>query len=136
MKKIYYMLLLAVLAVTMTSCDGWNSPYRIDSIVGSWESYYGYNGQYEYDILGQDVVRYDFYANHTGRYTFYDRWYGLSYVDFDWETYSDRLIIRYDDGDSDYLQKIRFCLLVYPILCCLPCVSASCPLHNLTARGV
>jgi len=103
MKKIYYMLLLAVIAVTISSCDGWNSPYRIDSIVGSWESYYGYNGRYEYDILGQDVVRYDFYANHMGRYTYYDRWYGLRYVDFDWETYGDRLIIRYDDGDSDYL---------------------------------
>ena len=103
MKKIYYMLLLAVLAVTMVSCDGWDSPYRVESIVGSWESYYGYNGVYEYDILGRDVVRYDFYANYTGRYTYYDTWYGLCYVDFDWETYSDRLIIRYYDGDSDYL---------------------------------
>ena len=85
------------------SCDGWDSPYRVESIVGSWESYYGYNGVYEYDILGRDVVRYDFYANYTGRYTYYDTWYGLCYVDFDWETYSDRLIIRYYDGDSDYL---------------------------------
>lgn len=104
MKKIYYMLLLAVLAVTMVSCDGWESPYRVGrSIVGSWESYYGYNGVYEYDILGRDIVRYDFYANYTGRYTYYDTWYGLCYVDFDWETYNDRLIIRYYDGDSDYL---------------------------------
>ena len=103
MKKIYNMLLLAVLAVTMVSCDGWDSPYRVESIVGSWESYYGCQGNYEYDIIGYDRVRYDFYASHTGRYTFYDRFYRLTYVDFDWETYGDRLIIRYYDGDSDYL---------------------------------
>lgn len=103
MKKIYNMLLLAVLTMVVTSCDGWDSPYRIDDIVGSWESYYGCSGGYEYDILGYDVVRYDFYANNTGRYTYYDRYYGLSYVDFDWETYGDRLYIRYYDGDTEFL---------------------------------
>ena len=103
MKKIYNMLLLAVLAVTMVSCDGWDSPYRVDSIVGSWESYYGCQGNYEYDIMGYDQVRYDFYANGTGRYTSYDTFYYLRYVDFDWDSYGDRLIIRYYDGDSDYL---------------------------------
>lgn len=103
MKKIYYMLLLAVISVTVVSCDGWDSPYYVESIVGSWESYYGCQGNYEYDIMGFDRVRYDFYANHTGRYTYYDMYYGLSYVDFDWNTYGERLVIRYYDGDSDYL---------------------------------
>ncbi len=102
MKKLYYIMLLAVMSFAMTSCDGWDSPYYVDDIVGSWESYYGHDGYREYDIMGYDVVRYDFYANHTGRYTYYS-YYGLSYVDFDWETYGNRLYIRYDGGDSEYL---------------------------------
>lgn len=102
MKKIYYLLTLAALSLGLTSCDGWDSPYYVDDIVGSWEAYYGYDGYYEYDILGADVVRYDFYSNRTGRYTYYS-YYGLSYVDFDWETYGDRLYIRYYDGDFEHL---------------------------------
>lgn len=102
MKKIYYLLLLALVSVTVSSCHDWDSPYYVDDIVGSWESYYGYDGRYEYDIQGYDVVRYDFYGNHTGRYTYYSI-RGLSYVDFVWETYDYRLIIRYDDGDVEYL---------------------------------
>lgn len=102
MKKIYYMMLMAMMSVAMVSCDGWDSPYYVDDIVGSWESYYGSNGYYDYDIYGYDVVRYDFYANHTGRYTYYS-YYGLSYVDFDWDTYGNRLSIRYYDGDYEYL---------------------------------
>lgn len=102
MKKIYYMMLMTMMSVAMVSCDGWDSPYYVDDIVGSWESYYGSNGYYEYDIYGSDVVRYDFYANHTGRYTYYS-YYGLSYVDFDWDTYGNRLSIRYYDGDYEYL---------------------------------
>ena len=102
MKKIYYMMLLALMTVTITSCNGWDSPYYVDDIVGGWVSYYGHDGYGEYDILGRDVVRYDFYSNYTGRYTYYS-YYGLSYVDFDWDTYGDRLIIHYYDGDSEYL---------------------------------
>lgn len=105
MKKIYYMLLLAVISMTVVSCNDWDSPYPTDrlAIVGSWESYYGCQGNYEYDIMGYDRVRYDFFANYTGRYTYYDRYYGLSYVDFDWDAYGNTLIIRYYDGDNDYL---------------------------------
>jgi len=104
MKKIYNLLLFAVLVLVTTSCNHeWDSPYYVDDIVGSWESYYGCQGNYEYDIVGYDRVRYDFYANHTGRYTYYDRYYGLSYVDFDWQSYGDQLVIRYYDGDSDFL---------------------------------
>ena len=104
MKKIYYLMLLALVSMTMTmtSCHDWDSPYYYDDIVGSWVSYYGHDGYGEYDILGYDVVRYDFYSNHTGRYTYYS-YYGLSYVDLDWDTYRDRLVIYYYDGDSDYL---------------------------------
>jgi len=102
MKKIYYMLLLAVLSMTMFSCSNWDSPYYVDDIVGSWVSEYGHDYYGEYDILGYDVVRYDFYSNYTGRYTFYSA-YGLSYVDFDWDTRGDRLFIRYYDGDFEDL---------------------------------
>ena len=105
MKKIYYMLLLAVIAVTVVSCDGWDSPYGWDnrSLIGSWESYYGCEGNYVYNIVGYDQVRYDFYANHTGRWTYFDYYNRLSYVDFDWDAYGSSLIIRYYDGDVDYL---------------------------------
>ena len=48
------------------------------------------------------MTRYDFYRDYTGRYTYYS-YYGLDYVDFDWYTSGDRLIIHYYDGDSDYL---------------------------------
>jgi len=104
MKKIYFymMLMLASLAVTMSSCGGWDSPYYVDDIVGNWVSYYGHDSYGEYDIMGRDVVSYTFYSNYTGRYTYYS-YYGLSYVDFDWYTSGDRLIIHYYDGDSDYL---------------------------------
>lgn len=102
MKKFYYIMLLAVMSMAMNSCDGWDSPYYVDDIVGSWESYFGSNGYSEYDIVGYDVVYYDFYANHTGRYTYYSR-YGLTFVDFNWETRGDRLFIDYYDGDSEYL---------------------------------
>ena len=102
MKKIYNMLLLAVLSMTMFSCSDWDSPFYVEDIVGSWLSYYGHDGYGEYDILGYDQVRFDFYSNYTGRYTYYS-YYGLSYVDFDWSTHGNRLIIRYYDGDSEYL---------------------------------
>lgn len=104
MKKIYYLLLVTLVAVTATSCRDrdWDSPYYIDDIVGSWESVYGYDGYTEYDILGYDVVRYDFYYNGTGRYSYYSH-HNLYYYDFKWDTYSDKLYIRYSDGDVEYL---------------------------------
>lgn len=102
MKKIYNMMMLALMSMTLFSCSNWDSPYYVDDIVGSWVSYYGCDGYGEYDILGYDVVRYDFYSNYTGRYTYYSA-YGLSYVDFDWDTRGDRLFIRYYDGDFENL---------------------------------
>jgi hypothetical protein len=102
MKKIYNMLLLAVLSMTMFSCSDWDSPYYIEDIVGSWLSYYGHDGYGEYDILGYDQVRFDFYSNYTGRYTYYS-YYGLRDLYFDWNTYGDRLVIHYEDGTSEYL---------------------------------
>ena len=102
MKKIYYFLMLAALSLGMTSCDGWDSPYYVEDIVGSWVSEYGSDGYGTYDIWGYDVVRYDFYRNHTGRYTYYSA-YGMAYVDFDWETRGNRLFISYYDGDYENL---------------------------------
>lgn len=102
MKKIYNMLLLAALSMTMFSCSNWDSPYYVDDIVGSWISYYGCDSYGEYDILGYDQVRFDFYRDYTGRFTYYD-YYGMYYIDFDWNTYGDRLVIHYYDGRSEYL---------------------------------
>ena len=93
MKKLYYMMLLALVSLTMTSCHDWDSPYYVEDIVGSWVSYYGQDGYGTYDIVGYDVVRYDFYSNYTGRYTYYG-YYGLDYYDFYWDTHGDRLIIH------------------------------------------
>ena len=102
MKKLYYMLLFAVISMTMVSCDEWDSPYYVDDIVGSWESYYGYDGYGEYDIRGYDVVRYDFYSDHTGRFTYYS-YMGLTYIDFDWDTSGHRLKIWYTNGKYEDL---------------------------------
>ncbi len=102
MKKLYYMLLLAVMSLTVVSCDGWESPYYTDDIVGSWESYYGFDGYRDYDLWGYDVVRYDFYANYTGRYTYYSQT-RLYFIDFQWETRGNRLYIWYADNDYDEL---------------------------------
>ena len=109
MKKFYYMLLLALVSmmVTMTSCHDWDSPYYVEDIVGTWVSEYGHDYYGEYDILGYDVVSYEFYGNHTGRYTYYSTYgYGMprtEFVYFDWETRGNRLYINYSDGDWDYL---------------------------------
>ncbi len=104
MKKIYYTMLIALVSMTMamTSCRDWDSPYYLEDIVGSWVSYYGRDYMGDYDLVGYDVVRYDFYRDHTGRYTYYS-YYGLDYVDFEWNTSGDRLFIYYYDGTSDYL---------------------------------
>ena len=102
MKKIYFIALIASLSLAMTSCSDWDSPYYVDDIVGTWVSEYGSDGYGDYSIMGFDVVRYDFYYDFTGRYTYYSA-YGLSYVDFDWETHGDRLYIRYYDGDYENL---------------------------------
>lgn len=96
------MLLFAVISMTMVSCDEWDSPYYVDDIVGSWESYYGYDGYGEYDIRGYDVVRYDFYSDHTGRFTYYS-YMGLTYIDFDWDTSGHRLKIWYTNGKYEDL---------------------------------
>lgn len=96
------MMLLALLTITVTSCHDWDSPYYVDDIVGSWVSEYGHDYYGDYNIMGYDVVRYDFYSNYTGRYTYYSA-YGLSYVDFDWDTRGSRLYIRYYDGDYESL---------------------------------
>ena len=103
MKKVYYLLLLAVISMTMVSCEDWDSPYFVDDIVGSWESYYGFDGYGEYDIRGYDVVRYDFFSNYTGRYYYYNHM-GISYyINFEWDARNGQLFIWYADGDVDEL---------------------------------
>ena len=55
MKKIYFISMLALLSM-MVSCNGWDSPYYVEDIVGSWVSEYGSDGYGTYDILGYDVA--------------------------------------------------------------------------------
>ena len=103
MKKIYYMMLLALVSMTMVSCHDWDSPYYYEDIVGSWVSEYGGDYYGEYDLYGYDVVRYDFFSNYTGNYCYYNYYGQYCTVGFDWETRGGRLYIRYYDGDYDYL---------------------------------
>ena len=99
MKKIYYMMLLALVSMTMVSCHDWDSPYYYEDIVGSWVSEYGGDYYGEYDLYGYDVVRYDFFSNYTGNYCYYNYYGQYCTVGFDWETRGGRLYIRYYDGD-------------------------------------
>ena len=101
MKKIYYILLVAVISMTLSSCEEDYRWYESD-LIGSWESSYGVDEYGEYDIRGYDVVRFDFYSNHTGRYTYYSI-YGLDYVDFDWRADRGFLQIDYYDGTYENL---------------------------------
>lgn len=100
MKKIYFYMMTAIMALTMASCSDWDTPYYVDDIVGSWVSEYGRDAYGDYDLYGYDVVRYDFYSNHTGRYTAYEG-YILYYVDFDWDIRGNVLHIRYYDGQYE-----------------------------------
>ena len=104
MKKFYLISMLALMMLSLSSCHDrdWNSAYYVEDIVGSWVSEFGTDYYGSYDIRGYDVVRYDFFYNYTGRYTYYSA-YGLDYVDFDWETRGNRLFIRYYDGDFENL---------------------------------
>ena len=116
MKRFYYMLLLAVISMTIVSCDDWqwyDTPHFTNDVVGSWESCFEYDGYKEYDIRGFDVVRYDFYYDFMGRYTFYSA-EGLTYIDFLWRTDGSRLKIWYDDGfcDDMYYGFDDGCLIV------------------------
>jgi hypothetical protein len=105
MKKIYYKLILALvsmMAMTMTSCDNkWDGPVYVEEIVGSWVSEYGRDFRGEFDLVGIEVVYFDFYRDHTGRYTYYSD-YGIPYyIDFDWYTRGDMLFINYYDGKRE-----------------------------------
>ena len=101
MKKFYYMLLLAVISMTMVSCDEWECewdtpPYYTHNVFGSWESYCEFDGYDEYHILGSDVESFEFYDNYRGRYYFYSRM-GFSFIEFNWTTYNDSRILIWDD---------------------------------------
>jgi len=105
MKKIYYMMLLALVSMTMVSCHDWDSPYPYyyEDLVGSWVSEYGHDYYGDYDIYGYDAVRYDFFSNYTGNYCYYDYYGQYRSIGFDWDVRNGRLFIRYYDGDSEYL---------------------------------
>ena len=78
MKKNYCILILALVAVILSSCRDEPS---YDRMQGSWESYYTVDVHGEGYIDGRDVVRYDFYR-----------------IDFNWDVTRRMLYINYDDG--------------------------------------
>ena len=98
------------------------------NVFGSWESYCEYDGdsEIEYEIWGYDVEYFEFNIDYSGCYYFYSEM-GLSYIDFRWTTYGNRLVIwdiygnneslyyTFDNGDlilsttSDFYNYIVYC---------------------------
>ena len=76
--------------------------HQTNGIVGSWVSEYGVEGGNKYEIQDYDVVSFDFYGDHTGRFTYYDS-NCLSSIGLRWQTHGQRLSIMYDDGDHEAL---------------------------------
>lgn len=100
MRKVYFLLMLAILAIASTSCtddDDWGAP-----LVGSWESIYTVDNDNTYPVSGYDVERFDFYEDGEGTYFYYAKGVPMS-VDFVWDASSDgRIAIRYSDGVDEY----------------------------------
>lgn len=103
-------MMLAVMAITMASCNDYDSHYYYDTppyyddIVGGWASSFGRDAMGDFELYGTDVVYYDFYSNGTGRYTYYDTYYlEWAYIGFDWYTRRDLLYIDYYDGQYETL---------------------------------
>ena len=76
--------------------------HHANSIVGSWISEYGVDGDNRYDILDYDVVGYDFNGDYTGRFSYYDN-NGTSYMGLRWRSQDQRLSVWYDDGGHEEL---------------------------------
>jgi len=98
--KILNLLLCAIMAMTLASCDD-DEPHRYwDDLLGGWESEYGVDEYGEYDISGYDVIRYEFYSDYTGQYSYYST-YGLTYIGFNWYVQGDVLLLDYYDGTNE-----------------------------------
>lgn len=98
MRKLYSILVLAVLMLSLNSCDERHRYH--DPILGSWEAVSYVEGNYEYNINPQAYHRYSFYEDGTGIYVD-DRGYRY---DFIWDYGgSYQLRLRYHDGSVDWL---------------------------------
>ncbi len=74
----------------------------IDAICGCWESNYGYDNGYVYDINDEDIIQYKFNDDHTGLFTYF--WKNIQEsIDFNWEILNNTLFIFYSDGNSELL---------------------------------
>lgn len=96
MKKIYGILLMAVIAVALSGCD---ENDRYDSLLGRWERVALRIDGYESSIRSGEWEQYIFFEDGTGIYS-------NDYESYDlyWDTYNhDRIHIRYSDGMVDDL---------------------------------
>ena len=114
MKKFFYILLLAVISMTTVSCDErstiWDTPpYHVSALVGSWESYYMFDGYREYNIYNE--MRYDFFNNQTGLFRSYD--YA---IDFEWEVSDGIITMWFSNGrcESWYYDFDGNCMILSP----------------------
>lgn len=102
MKKIYSIMILALMGVVLSSCNRvefYDAPF-----LGTWDAVYYVENGYR-DVLYRDEVHsYVFYSDGTGVYRGYDK-YGYEYQDrFYWdEGVNGKLYLRYRDGGNQVL---------------------------------
>lgn len=95
MKKIYQLMMLALIGVAFSSCVYEHDPYYDAPFLGTWESVLYGEGNHEYDLHPGEWHKYVFYSDGTGAYTQAD---GLR-TKFYWDDYAGRkLVLRHSDG--------------------------------------
>ncbi len=96
MKKIYSLLTIVTLMVTLTGCG---NDYRYSDLLGRWELVSVIENEYEYELERGEYEEYTFYDNGTGIYL---NEFGTR-VDFYWDEYSRKVDIRFSDGIIEHL---------------------------------
>ena len=72
--------------------------YHSTDISGSWYSEYFVDEDGQYNVPEPIAVSYDFYSDHTGRYSYRDNDGTMIYLGVRWNLQGQRLYIWYDDG--------------------------------------
>ena len=100
MKKIYQLIMLALIGVAFSSCVYEHDPYYDAPFLGTWESVAYGEGNYEYDLRYGEWHRYVFYSDGTG---FYNQEDGLR-TKFYWDEYPpNKIELRHSDGLREHL---------------------------------